>query len=136
MSAKLLSPKLFDDGCGILWHWCPGCNSRHGITIELQDGLTGPIWSWDGNVLAPTFSPSIHIYTDLPIWHFPGHGHSSEYLERKRLDPNYKIPYQRKTLCHYFLKDGILDLLGDCAHDLKGTKVPLPDLPEAYQLTR
>lgn len=32
--------------------------------------------------------------------------------------------------CHLFLKNGKLEFLNDCMHDLKGQTVPLPDLPD------
>lgn len=32
--------------------------------------------------------------------------------------------------CHSFIKNGVWEFLGDCSHDLKGTKVPMVDLPD------
>jgi hypothetical protein len=32
--------------------------------------------------------------------------------------------------CHYFLRSGQLQFLGDCVHALKGQTVELPDLPD------
>lgn len=32
--------------------------------------------------------------------------------------------------CHLFLRDGVLEFLGDCEHPLAGQKVPLPEPPE------
>ena len=31
--------------------------------------------------------------------------------------------------CHLFLKDGIIDFLGDCNHHLNNQKIPLVDFP-------
>jgi len=31
-------------------------------------------------------------------------------------------------VCHYFLKGGMLQFLGDCTHTLAGQTVPLPEL--------
>jgi hypothetical protein len=31
--------------------------------------------------------------------------------------------------CHYLLKEGMLQFLGDCNHELAGKIVPLPELP-------
>ncbi len=43
-------------------------------------------------------------------------------------------PVMRQGLqCHYTLKDGVLRFFSDCAHELAGQTVPLPDLPEKYQ---
>lgn len=33
-------------------------------------------------------------------------------------------------ICHLFLKNGMLEFLNDCTHDLKGQTVPLPELPD------
>jgi hypothetical protein len=41
-------------------HWCPGCKARHIINIE-KPLPNGAKWTWDGNVDAQTFSPSINI---------------------------------------------------------------------------
>jgi hypothetical protein len=65
--SKILSPKLReaqppgDEDFGhVLMHWCPGCNARHIINVE-KPLPNGAKWTWDGNVDAPTFSPSINI---------------------------------------------------------------------------
>lgn len=55
-----LSSKLTDMGDGALIHWCPGCEGLHQIETK-QRNANGAIWSFDGNVEAPTFSPSINI---------------------------------------------------------------------------
>lgn len=68
----------------------------------------GAKWTFDGNVNAPTFTPSMNA----AVGPFPD-GH----VER----------------CHYFLRAGVIDYLPDCTHAMKGQKVPLPDLPERYR---
>jgi hypothetical protein len=60
-------------------------------------------WSFDGNYNSPTISPSI-LST--------GQDESG------------------KTICHSFLKNGVLQFLDDCTHALKGQSVPLPELPD------
>ena len=79
-------------------HWCPGCEELHEFAVE-RPFHNGARWTWDGNVDAPTFSPSMNIGV----------------TER----------------CHYFLKAGRLQFLGDCTHAFRGQTVPLPDLPES-----
>lgn len=40
----------------VLGVWCPGCDDPHMIPVQ------GPrAWQWDGNVEAPTFSPSLLV---------------------------------------------------------------------------
>lgn len=41
-------------------HWCPGCESLHGINVEKPNDWNA-VWSFDGNLESPTFSPSINL---------------------------------------------------------------------------
>lgn len=43
-----------------LLHWCPGCESLHVINVEKPNHCNA-VWTWDGNIEAPTFNPSINI---------------------------------------------------------------------------
>jgi hypothetical protein len=81
---------------GGLAHWCPACEEMHAFALDGKNA-SGAQWSWDGNVEAPTFTPSMHIKTG--------------------------------PVCHYFLRAGTIQYLGDCTHAMKGQSVPLPDLP-------
>ena len=91
-----------------LWHWCPGCEDLHAFNI----GTPGrPLWSWDGNVERPTLSPSMLCFTV--------HDEDGETLPSG----------QRRTLCHYFLRAGVLEYCADTPHALSGKSVVLPDLP-------
>lgn len=79
---------------------CPACGCAHGFTIE------GPhAWKWNGSVDLPTFSPSM-----LATW--TDH-------------PDGKTPVDRR--CHSFVRDGRIQFLADCTHDLAGQTVDLPD---------
>lgn len=57
-------------------------------------------WAFDGNLEAPTFSPS------------------------------FKHTMSRGDICHYNLTAGQLHFVADCTHALAGKTVPLPPLPE------
>jgi Family of unknown function (DUF6527) len=74
---------------------CPGCGSRHQIWIG---NGPGPRWTFDGNYERPTFSPSI-----LVRWN-------------ERAVPK---------VCHSFVRDGQIQFLNDCTHELAGKTVPL-----------
>ena len=93
------------NGDGGISHWCPGCLEMHFINTE-KPNILGARWEWDGNIVRPTFSPSICM---------------------KRLAPKPKLP--PITVCHYWLKNGILEFLGDCQHILRAHKLSLPPLP-------
>lgn len=41
-------------------HFCPGCDEMHAIWVN-EPHPGGARWSFDGNVDAPTFSPSVNI---------------------------------------------------------------------------
>lgn len=40
------------------------------------------------------------------------------------------VVVQTRGTCHYFIRRGEIQFLGDCYHELKGQTVPLPDIPE------
>lgn len=80
---------------GALAYWCPGCALPHCVYVDAPNPRNGSRWTWDGNVEAPTFKPSVH---------YPGY-------------------------CHSFVTAGRVQFLNDCAHELAGQTVPLPEFP-------
>lgn len=105
LSKKLRS--VGSDTTAGIAHWCPGCKSPH--VIYTKGKVT---WTWDGNVDAPTCTPSVRNFTTYDKEHNP-------------------LPAgQERTLCHYVLTNGILNYCGDCEHELSGQSAPLPDWPE------
>lgn len=95
-------------------HWCPGCKQPHSIRIA---GPT-PTWTFDGNYERPTFAPSILCFT--------------EYDENDEGDVPVKLPDgQRRTLCHYFIRDGMIEFCSDSPHEFAGQTVELPEWPYA-----
>ena len=83
---------------------CPGCESRHdggGLhMLPVNTSETSPAWTWDGNLEAPTISPSIKT-----------EGHDG-------------------YVCHSFLKAGVFEFLSDCTHEYVNQQVHIPDLPD------
>lgn len=92
---------------------CPGCRIDHAFLIERPAGRQ-PCWTWDGNVTHPTFEPSLLVRSTRPVV-------DDETGEATGRDEQY-------TMCHLFVRDGKIVFLPDCAHELAGTKVPLPPL--------
>lgn len=89
-------------------HYCPACSTTHGFAVE-QPFRNGAKWSFDGNMDAPTFSPSMNIRIGpMPA----GHPQAGQF-----------------DICHYFLRGGVIEFLPDCTHSLRGQRVLLPDLP-------
>lgn len=95
----LLSPKLLKMGDSIYFH-CPGCNTLHPYRIQ-GDPTRGPIWGYNGNVEAPTFTPSLLVNNSRP-----------------------------ESRCHLYVTDGRIQYLGDCFHNLKNTTIDMVDIPE------
>lgn len=85
---------------------CPGCVGSGGGTglhmIPVEPTTQSPSWEWNGDLEAPTLSPSI-----LTTW-----------------DTG-----KEKFVCHAFLRDGVFEFLGDSTHEFAGKKVPLQELP-------
>lgn len=59
----------------------------------------GPTWAWNGDVDNPTFSPSLLC------------------------NPNYE-----PRRCHLYVREGKIQYLSDCWHELKGQTVDMQDV--------
>ena len=82
---------------------CPGCEHTHVFwTAPPLAGSTKPTWTFDGNMEAPTFAPSL-----------------------KNEAPNHSDPRQR--CCHLNLTAGRVHYANDCTHPLVNTIVDLPE---------
>jgi hypothetical protein len=86
-------------------HWCPACDEPHGIATATRNRC-GAIWSFNGDLEKPTFAPSIRCFT----------------TDAKGV---------QHTLCHYFIKNGMIEFCGDNPHAFNNKTVPLPDYPES-----
>lgn len=112
--------KLKDHGDGLLSWACRGCGTVH--TIPTQGDP--PVWGYNGNPEAPTFTPSIRasgraLELDAEGW-WSG--------EWKRDANGETIP----SVCHSFITDGQVQYLSDSTHHLAGQTVPLEDIPERW----
>ncbi len=88
------------------WFWCPGCKIHHSFRTKLGTGeRPGPVWTYDENVEKPTFGPSLMCNRGITEDHKAAGGHQ----------------------CHLFLKNGIVQYLGDCTHKLAGQSIPVED---------
>ena len=84
---------------------CPGCNnSLHMLPVSGDIPPGKPRWDFDGNLEAPTLSPSILT----------------------RMGSEATGPF----VCHSFLRDGVFQFLMDSTHELRGREALIPDLPE------
>lgn len=91
---------------GIRFH-CPGCKEEHTIPTKPHDKR----WDFNDRFDLPTVSPSILVYS---------HGYLKD-------DGSVGQTPQ----CHSFVRDGRIQFLGDCTHELAGQTVDLPELVDA-----
>lgn len=83
-------------------HWCPGCEGMHAIAVE-KPFDNGAKWTFNGDHDKPTFNPSVKI--------------------------DFRVCGEQRV-CHYFIREGVIEFCGDSTHALKGQHVPLPLIPE------
>ena len=81
-------------------HWCVACDQMHVIPTGAPYKVH---WTFDGNVEAPTFGPSVKI-----TW---GRGE------------------QPPLICHYFVRAGCIEYCSDSTHTLAGKTLPLTPPP-------
>lgn len=121
-----LSKKLRRVEGGRIAFWCPGCEETHVIRVSAPDGHN---WTFDGNIEAPTFGPSILVTggdftakgrADYEAWCAAGY---------PKLDGSDRKFESRPTVCHSFIRAGQIQFLPDSTHALAGKMVPLPDFP-------
>lgn len=138
--------------------YCPACEQAHPFIVELypgadlrSDGSPQPVWSWNGDLERPTFSPSMLCYSSVHICkgeHPPKVCEDPDNCGQKGhmiLSDNYKdlpesewvrghpTPHTRDPAwgdCHSFLQEGVWQFLGDCAHSMAGQQVPMVPLPD------
>lgn len=102
--------------------WCPGCNSAHQVPFGAG---SGPRWGYNGDVNAPTFTPSILVRTGH---HVPGHDGGPCWCSTKDKDgEDWGFDC---TICHSFVTGGQIQFLPDCTHALAGQTVPIPAWPQ------
>lgn len=108
-----------------LIYWCQGCKQSHSVRIEGQHA-----WTFDGNFESPTFSPSVLTTSGHYIsGHKPGDRCWCTYNAE---NPDNPAPFTCQR-CHTFIKNGNVQFLNDCSHELAGQILPLPDLPDYLQ---
>ena len=104
------------DGSMVMF-WCPGCQMNHGVWVrgKAKNPVTGGEWDWNGDMVKPTFSPSILVRTTVPITD----AEADRIMNGEKIEPILLV-------CHSFVRDGQIQFLGDCTHSLSGQTVSLP----------
>ncbi len=99
-----LSPVLEQTTNDHLGVYCRGCKMTHMLRVvpDPENSKT-PKWQFNGDVNKPSFHPS---YT-------------------ARYSRDGKV-----IVCHSWIKNGTMEYMGDCTHELRGQTVDLPPLSE------
>lgn len=97
-----------------LYMWCPGCEDVHAVEVAEPASR----WEWDGNLDAPTISPSIKV---------TGVQWDADISFHK---PRHAVATGGQTICHSFVKQGHWEFLSDCTHVLVGQTVPMVAVPD------
>lgn len=104
-------PKIVEVEHKLNWtFFCPGCKCHHGISTKAP----APTWSWNGDVEKPTFSPSLLVKMGPkadPVTHLAPKG----------------APRQ---VCHSFIREGRIEFLSDCTHELAGQTVEMEEIDD------
>lgn len=84
--------------------YCPGCDEIHVIRTASTPGENALVWSFNGDIEQPTFTPSL--------------------LNTRESDDKYQ-----RHVCHCFIRGGRWEFLSDCTHQLAGQSLPLVKYP-------
>lgn len=94
---------------GMLLFNCPGCGCLHGPKVEGEGR-----WTWNGDLVRPTVSPSILVRGTVPITD----EEHARIMAGETVEP-------KPLVCHSFVRDGQIEFLSDCTHALAGKTVEL-----------
>lgn len=96
----------------VLQFWCPGCDDDHQVVI----GGPGVKWWWNGSFSSPTFMDSVKV-EHLAI----------EKDAEGRWTGNWVLKDGEpiNVICHSYVRDGMIEFLGDCTHAMAGLSAPL-----------
>lgn len=110
---------------------CPGCKMDHVINVNPErsfqndEGQTVkmPCWTFNGNMDSPTFQPSL-------LWRTGKYCMSEKAInEMRQAEPErFEFMERISKICHSFIRDGKIQFLGDCTHDMKNQTVDLLDV--------
>ena len=99
---NVLNPVRSKDERSVMFY-CEGCKMAHRVIVKGGK----PIWEWNDDLEKPTISPYIRVQWE----------DGEDYI---------------KKVCHSYVKDGMIQYLGDCTHELAGKTVPLKPWKEIY----
>lgn len=117
-----LSPILRSAEGNRLMFWCLGCDMAHHVA---HGPGSGPRWTWNGDAIKPTFTPSILVRWDQ------GEPSAADPEIAKKIRRGEIVQRTVKKVCHTFVTAGRIQYLSDCTHALAGQTIDLPEWPAA-----
>lgn len=101
---------------------CPGCKEYHSVRVK-GDKSKGPVWGYNWNDEKPTFTPSLLVrFVSIPDQ--PEKDSNGDYA----LGSDGRIKGAKDEVCHSFIREGKIQFLNDCTHELAGKTVELTDI--------
>lgn len=91
--------------CTIVSFLCEGCKHDHVVPVTGSKA-----WGFNSNVDSPTITPSILNTTG------------------SFAQPGFDDGDIPPTRCHIFVRDGQIQFLADCTHDMKNRTIDLPEI--------
>ena len=91
--------KLLEKTKGVYQFMCPGCKEIHQVWTDKEDKVSP--WDFNGDINKPTISPSILVQWSCG---------------------------NKKFKCHSYIKNGEIQYLSDCTHELAGQIIELPEI--------
>ncbi|GAF73901.1 unnamed protein product [marine sediment metagenome] len=124
MSDNVIRPFQDKDGKRIGYHiWCEGCEEYHGIWVYNSNSYNGAKWTFNEDMIKPTFSPSLLVRSG----HYQEDHKGGCWCDYNKKNPDKKAPF-KCGVCHSFIRNGQIQYLNDCTHKLAGQTIDLkPD---------
>lgn len=119
---------VFNKTKGRISFQCPRCGEMHYIPYSAEgyaEGVTGPIWQFNGDFDRPTVRPSLMVRSGHYCDTFK-EGDSC-WCTYNAENPNQIAPF-KCVMCHSIISDGKIQFLTDCSHHLAGKVVELPEI--------
>jgi Family of unknown function (DUF6527) len=102
-----LKPFLREGAIAGYYFDCPGCKAGHHVAVRPNTLTNGASWEFNGDLINPTFSPSV--------------------LSRYEFTPESG---KQTIICHSFVKNGQIEFLSDCTHELAGQTIPMLEIAD------
>lgn len=96
--------------------FCPACKCCHYFNST---------WTWNSDWEKPTVSPSILVKSVDNPPEDPATGDFAKDADGKYLLENGRLKGAKDRVCHSYIKDGKIEFLSDCTHDLAGKTINL-----------